>query len=74
MYSTLRKSLPLLHIPSWPNMPTDMRSKTVVSPDIPTKEISILTGYEPNWYDALPRLRKIRNAQQRLSECSISIQ
>jgi len=45
--NTLRKSLPLLHIPSWPNMTTDMRSNrgTVVSPDIPTKVtvISFLT-------------------------------
>jgi hypothetical protein len=41
---TLRYSLPsVLHIPSWPDMPTAMRSNTVVSPYIPQKEIHSLT-------------------------------
>ncbi len=66
---TLPTSLSLLHVSSWPNMPTDMRSNTVVSPDIPTKETSKLTGM----MTCHTCEKKICNTQHRLSLLMITI-
>jgi hypothetical protein len=43
LYHLCVKSLSLLHLWSWLNMHIEKRSNVVVSPHIPTKEISILT-------------------------------